>query len=972
MGFTAIVGSNGSGKSNILDAFLFVFGINSLKALRASRMTDLVNNQAKDDYAKVEIDLEDLEKEKKITISRTIDTGGKSVLRLNDRRVTLNEVSSMLEEMGIKPYGHNIVVQGDVTRIIEMNAIQRREMIDEVAGIREFDEKKKEAEKELGNVETRIKEVRIVLSERQSQLEQLSQDRQAAIHHNELQEELKKTKATLFKAEILRLSDELQKNQEKTLRLTEEKQKREERLTQTRIELTELEAEIEEANKVLLAASQKTFSEIGILIEEKKSEKRVREERFSARQTATEKILIRKEQLEKRLVEIESDLREKGKQFEEKNIQAQEIEKRIAEKQSELGEIKEGLLVKNKELKELETELAGFEEEEENQTKAFFEKQSTVSANQKAMDFRRQQANELQAELNQVNQRISGMQQKQGSLSELLSKYPKPLSQQQDILHNIELAVQQISYSESSLDSVKKSILALEKTKAACPTCDSKLSEKQKNDVLESKRSEEKRLLIRIKEAHEKRGQLLDEKKSMETVIEKVNELERFVAPLKELLPKKNQLEEKLSGIKASLDERKILELENELKAFREKMEDAQDKTEQQKSKVNEFKAKSNFDALNRLSEEINSLTRQLNGVLGIRKELELQTKMVLLEEKESDSKELERLSSEKKDLSALLEKERVESKAIEVELEKLNREMVKAEEQNRDLVEKKERLTKKQLDHRERIEKDNVAIRDFERKMTELEVEKGKFEVRKTDVSEEAQNFVEFPTFETFDVKQLRERLPQIEREISKMGAINQKALENFGEYEQEMLEIKKKADRLEEERLAVMDMMQKIEDRRTEVFMNCFEQINSNFREMQFLLGEGTGQLALESPERPLESGLLIEANVRGKQNQNIDSMSGGEKTLTALSFLFAIQLYDNAPFYIFDEADAALDKENSAKLARIIAKISQKNQFIGITHNDTVVKQANQIIGVALNEQRSSVVGLRLKEAGEGAAA
>ncbi|MBS3059052.1 MAG: hypothetical protein J4224_01360, partial [Candidatus Diapherotrites archaeon] len=79
----------------------------------------------------------------------------------------------------------------------------------------------------------------------------------------------------------------------------------------------------------------------------------------------------------------------------------------------------------------------------------------------------------------------------------------------------------------------------------------------------------------------------------------------------------------------------------------------------------------------------------------------------------------------------------------------------------------------------------------------------------------------------------------------------------------------------------------------------------------------------------------------------------------------FLFAIQSFEAAPFYIFDEADAALDKENSLKLARMIKEVSKTSQFIAITHNDAIIKAADQIIGVALNQQKSSVIGLRLKE-------
>ncbi|MBU0635980.1 hypothetical protein KKE06_03060, partial [Candidatus Micrarchaeota archaeon] len=246
-----------------------------------------------------------------------------------------------------------------------------------------------------------------------------------------------------------------------------------------------------------------------------------------------------------------------------------------------------------------------------------------------------------------------------------------------------------------------------------------------------------------------------------------------------------------------------------------------------------------------------------------------------------------------------------------------------------------------------------------------QLAIDNSKLEVRETDLKEESKEFEETPTFESFDVKELRQNLPIIEKKIKKMGAINQKAVEHFGEFEQELLDVKKKSDKLEEERLAVLDMIKKIEDRRTQVFMDCFNSINRYFNDIFFTLADGSGKLSLTEPEKPLEAGLLIEAQMKGKPIYSIDSMSGGEKTLSSLAFLFALQMYDPAPFYVFDEADAALDKENSMKLGKIVQKISQNSQFIGITHNDTIVREANQIIGVALNEHKSSVIGLKLKE-------
>ena len=122
------------------------------------------------------------------------------------------------------------------------------------------------------------------------------------------------------------------------------------------------------------------------------------------------------------------------------------------------------------------------------------------------------------------------------------------------------------------------------------------------------------------------------------------------------------------------------------------------------------------------------------------------------------------------------------------------------------------------------------------------------------------------------------------------------------------------------------------------------------------------GTASLALENP-LDLESGLLIQANPAGKMLLNIDAMSGGEKTLTALAFLFAIQEYRPAPFYILDEVDAALDKENSKKIAELIKELSKKAQFIVITHNDTTIKYGDRVYGVTMERGESKILGLEM---------
>ncbi len=220
-GFSVIAGSNGSGKSNILDALMFVIGAMSMKMLRASRLTDLVNDSAAENYAKVDLSMK--HNGTAFEISRMIDKRGSSVYRLNGEKKAMNEVTSFLRELGIRPDGHNIVVQGDITKIISMSAIERREIIDGLAGLAEFDAKKEESLKELEKVNGRIKEAGIVMKERETYLAELEKEKNAAMEFEQLAEEKRKSKATILFLEIEKHRKEMRESREKIAALSAEK-----------------------------------------------------------------------------------------------------------------------------------------------------------------------------------------------------------------------------------------------------------------------------------------------------------------------------------------------------------------------------------------------------------------------------------------------------------------------------------------------------------------------------------------------------------------------------------------------------------------------------------------------------------------------------------------------------------------------------------------------------------------------------
>lgn len=964
-GFTAIVGSNGSGKSNILDALLFVLGISSLKALRASRMTDLVNNQAQEDYAKVEIEIEDQKKEKTWLVSRTVDKQGRAVVRLDEKRVALNEVAALLEELGINPTGHNIVVQGDVTRIVEMNDVQRREMIDDVAGIREFDEKREESFKELQKVDQKIKEVRIVLSERETYLEELAKEREAALQFNRLTDELKQTKATLFKGELTQIEQKIEKNTAKKQDLQTSLDEKAVRLQEDRAELEKIEQKIEAFNQQLILASEKTYSGIGMLVEEKRSEKRVREERQLSLQENLQKNLEKINLLRERNQAARQEQTEKQRVLEKKQADLRSLEQSISElkKKQEQGRLvwKE----KSKDLDALEEQLAEQQTHLEKTRQELFEKHSHGRALSKAFELKKQALSELATEKEQVDEKLAQHQKKKDLLSTLLSKNPQPETALKEIINRFSESQRQIAYLESKADSLKETIARLEKAVANCPTCDSALSLEHKKRVLESKKKE----LVSVskesanqnatkKDAREKQEQL-------ELVILKKHELEIALAGFKGLDALSFEIEQKMQRLKTELAEPGLEKTQSEAGKLEKKTLELQEEYAVTQSEIDAFKKAHSIDALSADSEEFERLSKKFNEQKGLQKELELEIQLVLGEELTANEKNQESLRQENEDTQKRVQAEENHLHKIKKELEHLELELAKSEKASKDLLEQKQHWSEKISAQKQKIVKTETKQKETENALNELAIENSRLEVRQADLRQEAIEFETIQTFETFELNELHQRIPLLEKQIQKLGAINQKAVEHFGEFEQELLEVKKRSDKLEEERLAVLDLIKKIEDRRTTVFLDCFNAINRHFNDIFFTLAEGEAKLSLTDPQKPLESGLIIEARMKNKPIYSMDSMSGGEKTLTALAFLFALQMYNPAPFYVFDEADAALDKENSAKLGKIIAQISQTSQFIGITHNDTIVREADQIIGVALNEQKSSVIGLRLRE-------
>jgi chromosome segregation protein len=187
-GFTVISGPNGSGKSNIIDSILFCLALSGARGLRAEKLTDLINLNSGKNSAEVTISFSDGTRIRR-RIKRT-PHGYYSYNYLNDRLCKQGDILEFLGKFGIKPEGYNVVMQGDITRIMEMSDTERRRIVDEIAGVAEFDKKKEQALAELEVVRERIDREELLLHELSIRLEELQNEREQALKYQRLSEEL--------------------------------------------------------------------------------------------------------------------------------------------------------------------------------------------------------------------------------------------------------------------------------------------------------------------------------------------------------------------------------------------------------------------------------------------------------------------------------------------------------------------------------------------------------------------------------------------------------------------------------------------------------------------------------------------------------------------------------------------------------------------------------------------------------------
>ncbi|MBO0888576.1 chromosome segregation protein SMC, partial [Candidatus Bathyarchaeota archaeon] len=200
------------------------------------------------------------------------------------------------------------------------------------------------------------------------------------------------------------------------------------------------------------------------------------------------------------------------------------------------------------------------------------------------------------------------------------------------------------------------------------------------------------------------------------------------------------------------------------------------------------------------------------------------------------------------------------------------------------------------------------------------------------------------------------------LEKELEDIGAVNQLAVEQYEGLKDGYKHLSERIGELERDKLGVLNFMGELEKKKLDTFMAAFTKVNETFQQIFHDITEGgNGRMALDNPDNPFEGGLDVFLQFPGKTELTMAAASGGEKSVSTVCYLLALQQIHPMPFYIMDEIDAHLDVLNTKRLATLVRSKSGESQFIVISLKDTTISRADRVFGVFIEGGQSKVISL-----------
>jgi chromosome segregation protein len=1115
-GFAVISGPNGSGKSNIIDSILFVLALAGSSSLRAEKLTDLINLNSNRNYAEVSAIFSDGTKIRR-RIKRATH-GYYSYYYLNDRVTTQTELLDYLSRFGIKPEGYNVVMQGDITRIMEMSDNERRRIIDEIAGVSEFECKKEQALQELEVVRERIEREEIVLRELQSRLEELTAERERAVDYRELQEEIGRLERSRMNAALKGKEREL----EALLQVMEEKNRELETIQGQR---TEREKELL-AKQEILAGIESQINEksgpeyMGLIasLEEKKSS-------IKSTQQAIERLKKEKEENGETLNRIYMDLKRAEQRVREctdlvrtlsidranlsmeiagRKAEIERLEKEIARHGQEVEGAKEEILslmkevdvhketrasllrdqdiliersrLRTSEIERLESliqrnaeekeeksricgECRGLIQQTESQKEALDRElaglESRLFGSRSTLERAREEVKTRQAELARLEaqqqargegesralEAVSGMDGVHGTIA-ALGKAPRDFATALNVaaggrlgyvvVDNDTIAAQAISYlKENRLG--RLTFLPLSRLRPPSfpslrekgvidyavnlleydPRFDSAFQVVFGTTVIVETLDRARSLLGKYRMATLE-GELLEKsgvmtggylKKSRGFGIAAGEDIARVRQILLEAEKEVTDHEEVIRSLTAEVDKKRenrsgIIDIMTRNRAHAEEAEKRVLALEQEGNSLQEnlsalrSEVQGGADqhaALESRMEEVNREIGRLNEMLEEKKkQLDDSRIPALMEQAEKQKQEFgeeeRRLRNKESDITDAQRERQYFSKRVEELGEEKTRVLEKNLSIDTEITTSETQITQAKTDIKDlegrlkefssdleklRADRDRAlecvragerSISDADGGMERVRLQLTALQDRENGLRGEIETLREAAgeSEETeLTIQQIETRLKEAQESLLAMGAVNMLAIEEYERVKGRVDERTEKKETLSRERTTLLERIEKFEEMKYNAFMTAFQAIDGNFREIFARLTSGSGHLVLLNEEDPFRGGLTFAVQPQDKKVHLLSALSGGEKSIVTLSFIFAIQKYMPAPFYAMDEIDMFLDGSNVERIAAMIKELSGNAQSIIVSLRKPMIEKADRILGVTLRSDKSTLV-------------
>ena len=816
-GLTAIVGENGTGKTNILDALFFVMGTRSSN-LRTDKMDHLIFNGGKGrkpaEHAIVTLHIDNKDgifdeflggaHADEITIGRKI-TRAYSTYKFMGKNCQRNIIDEILKKMSLDSFENSFIRQNEITRIIKKTATERRQIVDDLAGISEFEEKKQKSLKELEKVEAILTEKNVVLSERKAILDKLKKEKETAVKYKELEELKNKLGFAILKLRERILQKETENNEKKIKEL------------------------------------------------------KLSEEEFKA--------------------------------------YLKDIDKELDSYEQQLDSLDEGI--------------------EKNQDLSIFKEIEHI----KNQIFRRQ--SEINAKLNEIKTLEHSIEE----INNLKKKYVG-IGESRAVRVLLELGWNGI------YGTLRDIIKVPERYSIAIETAASG----HMSDIVAENRDLSIKCINYLKR----------------------NDLGRVrILPLDKLfVPGKNVKAEK------ALQNPGVIDYAVNLINFDIKYSKAVKYVFQNTLVAENLESVKNVEGVRVVTLDGDSLSAGGALVGGSTVKHRSQKNNFDVSEKlrkvEALKKEIESLKAEIGDLNSVLDQKRREEET--------------ESNSSKNFIEKRKKIIKDLEDIRTNREETYTKLSQIKLQLNKLEGNNLHF---KSELEEIKNQLNDFEGFEEKDIEEfmnstvetLKYKRSSAIKQMNKIGIVNLKSIEEYDQYKQEYDSFKEKVEKIRLEKEEILQIIRETEDKKKEKFMISFKKLSDDFNKVfKDLFGGGEAYLELEDPEN-IESGLIIKAHPPHKKPHVIDALSGGEQSLTAIAFIFAVQEQKKCPFYVLDEIDAALDATNSKKVAELLKKYAENLQLIMVSHNEETVRYADRVYGISMEDGVSKIRSIDLSSISNG---